>query len=185
MHEEWKLETSEAIGSYRVFDLYRDVRRHPAREAPHTFYRLAAADWVNVIPLTDGGEVVLVRQFRAGVEAETLEIPGGIVDPGETPRAAAERELLEETGFCAREVQPLGVVHPNPALFTNRCHTFVARGVRSCAEQRLDDGEAIRVERVPLARVPALLSGGQITHALVVSAFYWLFAREGFPSRVP
>ena len=86
---------------------------------------LRAPDWVNVIPLLAGGEVVLVRQWRYGTAAPTLEIPGGMVE-AESEREAAERELLEETGYRARSWRRLGEVHPNPAFLTNRCGTWLA-----------------------------------------------------------
>src|SRR5690349_16614812 len=83
---------------------------------------ISCPDWVNVIPVTRSGEVVLVRQFRFGIWQDTLEIPGGMVDDGEAPADAALRELEEETGYRPRELVPLGSIHPNPALQSNRCH---------------------------------------------------------------
>ena len=90
---------------------------------------LAAPDWVNVVPLLPDGRVVMVRQWRFGIAAPTLEIPGGIVDPGETPLAAAARELREETGYRAGTLRALGEVTPNPAILANRCATFLATGL--------------------------------------------------------
>ena len=78
-------------------------------------------DWINVIPLTDDGQVVMVRQYRFGIEGFTLEIPGGMCDPGEPPLEAARREMREETGYAPSEMIELGWVHPNPPLQNNRC----------------------------------------------------------------
>ncbi|MCU0586279.1 MAG: NUDIX hydrolase [Desulfobacterales bacterium] len=83
-----------------------------------------------MIPLTPGREVVLIRQYRHGTREVTLEIPGGILEAGDTPSAAARRELGEETGYAAAEMISLGCVHPNPAFLENRCHTFLARNAR-------------------------------------------------------
>jgi 8-oxo-dGTP pyrophosphatase MutT (NUDIX family) len=178
MHDDWPLLETTPLGDFRVLSLHRDVRRHPGRGASHTFYRLHATDWVNVVPLTPGGgEVVLIRQFRAGIGAETWEIPGGMVDPGEAPGAAALRELREETGFVGAAAEELGWVHPNPALFDNRCWTYLARDVVRAAPPQLDDGEVIAVEVVPLAEIPGFIRAGRITHALVIAAFHRLFAR--------
>jgi len=69
----------------------------------HDFYILESRDWINIIPLTDDHQVVMIRQYRHGSREVTLEIPGGLVDPGDTPKKAAVRELLEETGYQAKK----------------------------------------------------------------------------------
>lgn len=132
---------------------------------------LEADDWVNVVPITAEGQVVFVRQFRHGVRAAALEVPGGIVDPGETPDQAAARELREETGYVADSVRPLGFVWPNPAIQNNRCYSFVADSVRLAGVPHFEAFERMEVELHPLAEVPRLIREGQILHALVISAF--------------
>jgi 8-oxo-dGTP pyrophosphatase MutT (NUDIX family) len=131
---------------------------------------------VNVIPLTDDGQVVLIRQWRQGSGDWTLEIPGGIIDSGETPLEAGARELGEETGYQAGQMISLGWVNPNPALFTNRCHTFLARGCRLAGPARLEPSERIETLIRPVGDLPGLVSSGQIRHSLVLSAltFFWL-----------
>lgn len=175
MADDWPLLEEAPVGDFKVFSVHRDVRRHPDGGRTCTFYRIRSTDWVNVIPLTPEGEVVLIRQFRAGVGEETLEIPGGMVDPGEDPAAAALRELREETGFAGTTAEELGWVHPNPALFDNRCWTYLARDVRPDGAAQPDDNERIAVERVPLVAIPGLIAARRITHALVVAAFHHLF----------
>jgi ADP-ribose pyrophosphatase len=102
----------------------------------------------------------------------TLEIPGGIVEPGDTPETAAQRELVEETGFKEKQMILLGSVHPNPAFLTNRCFTYLARDVVRVQTQEQDDKEDIEVEMRSLEEVPRLIRQGEITHALVLAAFY-------------
>ena len=135
---------------------------------------LSAPDWVNVVPLLDDGRVVMVRQWRFGVAATTLEIPGGVVDPGETAIEAAARELFEETGYVPSAIAPLGEVSPNPAILANRCGSFVATGLELRGKPQSGLDEELVVELVPLAEVPARVSAGEIHHALVVAAFYLL-----------
>jgi 8-oxo-dGTP pyrophosphatase MutT (NUDIX family) len=133
---------------------------------------LAAPDWVNVIPLLPDGRVVMVRQWRFGIAAPTLEIPGGIVDPGETPAFAAERELREETGYRTAALRQLGEVTPNPAILANRCATFLATGLERVGVPQSDLDEELTVELVPLDEVPLRVRRGEIHHALVIAAFY-------------
>ena len=167
----WRRSGSERIARCGVFDLDR-VQFEPPEGGPALpFHVLSAPDWINVIPLTADGRVVLVRQFRFGIEAETLEIPGGMCDPGETPEAAARRELREETGYVAGSLEPIGWVHPNPPLQSNRCHSFVARGLTQDRPSP-DPCERISVVAVPTIEIPALIRDGRITHALVLAAFH-------------
>lgn len=137
---------------------------------------LESRDWVNVIALRTHGEgeapgVLLVRQWRFGTGAETLEIPGGVVDAGESPAAAARRELQEETGFVCGRLQSLGAVEPNPALFDNLCHVFLATELEHHGEPAGDGEEEIEVLTKPLDDVLDAIADGTIRHALVVAAF--------------
>jgi ADP-ribose pyrophosphatase len=156
-----------------ILRIRQDTFEDPRDASPHPRVILTAPDWVNVVALTDAGEAVLVRQFRFGVEANSLEVPGGMVEPGEEPAAAAARELHEETGFRAREVVPLGSVHPNPALQSNRCHSFLALGCEPQGHPAEDAGEDIEVVLVPASALQRLIRQGAITHSLVVVAVYF------------
>jgi mutator protein MutT len=149
------------------------------REHPRVI--ISAPDWVHVLALTAEGEAVLVRQFRAGIHADTLEFPGGMVDPGETPAQAAARELREETGFVAERWTSLGTCYPNPALQENRLHTFVAHHCRRIAEPRLDPGEDARVELVAAASLRARVAAGEITHGLVLASLFQATVRGVLP----
>ena len=167
----------ETIARCRVFDVERVRRRSGRTGEAHDYFHIAAAEWVNIVPVTRAGEVVLVRQERHGTETMTLELPGGLVEPGESPSDAALRELLEETGYRGLVAEPLGFVHPNPALQSNRCHSFLAMDVILEGPQRLDGREEIEVVRVPVRELRELVRRGEITHSLVVSALYLLELR--------
>jgi len=149
------------------------------REHPRVI--ISAPDWVHVLALTVEGDAVLVRQFRAGIHADTLEFPGGMVDPGETPAQAAVRELREETGFVAARWTSLGSCYPNPALQENRLHTFVAHDCRRAAEPQLDPGEDVRVELVAAASLRASVAAGEITHGLVLASLFQAAVRGVLP----
>ena len=176
----WPILHRERIADARVFVLDRVRASSPARGDAHDFFVLDGGDWCNIIPVTAEGDVVMVRQFRHGTREVTLEVPGGLVDPTDaSPLEAARRELAEETGYVAEVVEPIGVVHPNPAIQRHRCHSFVARGARLAGSPRLDDREDIEVVRVPLASLPGRIAAGEITHALTVVAFAWLLGVGG------
>jgi 8-oxo-dGTP pyrophosphatase MutT (NUDIX family) len=155
--------------------MVRRVFEHPLLalevedDGARALLRLRLPDWVNVVPITVDGDIVLVRQRRVGTQTDTLEVPGGVVDPGESPEEAALRELREETGGVPARLVPLGVVHPNPALQDNRCHQFLAVGVR-LGPPDPDDHEKIEVIVVPRARVRGWLDDGTLSHALVALA---------------
>jgi len=150
-------------------------RRSPTSGAERTFTVVDAPDWINVIAVTPAGEIVLVEQFRHGSGRVELEIPGGAVDPGEMPDAAALRELEEETAYRCRELHTIGVVEPNPAFQTNRCWTFLALGCEPSGTLRPDPAEEIAVRLEPLAALTRLIDEGVIGHALVVAAHDHLY----------
>lgn len=171
----WPILSSRVEKSYRVFSLRTDCARSPRTNRVHEFFVLETFPWVNVIPLTREDEVVLVQQYRHGIRDVTMEIPGGLINPGDTPEEAARRELLEETGYREETLIPLGVVHPNPAILNNVCYTFLARNVYLSGKQVLDEGEDITVVRQPVSEIPRLIREGKITHSLVIVAFYRYF----------
>ena len=163
-----------------ILRIREDLLADP-RGRTHRRVVIAAPDWVNVLALTPEGEAVLVRQFRAGIHADTLEFPGGMVDPGETPAEAAARELEEETGFVAARWTALGACHPNPGIQENRLHTFLAHDCRRAAAPRPEPGEDIRVELVPAASLRARVASGEITHALVLASMCQATVRGVMP----
>lgn len=173
--QHWEELNRRLLQKTRVFDLLVSTMRCTEKNYEDEFYFIQAPDWVNIIALTEKREVVLVRQHRFGIQNSSLELPGGIIDKGETPKQAALRELEEETGYVARDAVQIGFVHPNPALQNNKAFSFLAENVRLEKEQNLDQAESIVVETAPLSAIPALVHRGEITHSLIISAFFHLF----------
>ena len=175
MPEPWPLVRSTPDKSYRVFSVRTDTARSPRTGKEHDFYVIESVDWVNVISLTPDNQVVMVRQYRHGTRQISLEVPGGLVNPRDTPMDTARKELLEETGYQAEEITLIGTAHPQPAVLNNRQLTFLATNVRKMAALNLDEGEDIEVVLVPLSEIPRLIRQGEITNAMVILAFYWYF----------
>jgi ADP-ribose pyrophosphatase len=166
----WEKLGQEVRLSTRVFDLLGVRFRHPVRGTEKQFIVVQAPDWVNVVALTAEQRIVLVRQFRFGIDAFSLEIPGGVMEAGEDPVAAGRRELREETGFTGGTARLLGSVHPNPAIQSNRCHYVLIEAAVRSHNFDWDADEEIQVETRPVDEVLALVHGGGITHALVLNA---------------
>ena len=170
----WTRLRSHKHEDYTVAKTREDIVRDPAATdggSEYPRFIIECPDWCNIIPVTKDGKLVMVRQFRFGAWQQSLELPGGIVDPGEDPKAAATRELAEETGYRPREVIALGSVHPNPAFQGNRCHSFLALDCEP-GTARPEAGEDLEVVLIDRASVPERIRSGEISHALIVSALF-------------
>jgi ADP-ribose diphosphatase len=166
---------TETVGRFGFFE----VDRHRMDAEGHETHTIRTRDWVTVAAITEAGEWVLVRQHRHGVDAITIETAGGILEHGEDPAAAALRELREETGYAADRVESLGAVHPNPAVQDNRCHLFLARGVRLAGETDCDEHESTEAVLMTRDEVKTALAEQKITHALTVLALERALAVTG------
>lgn len=170
----WEIVSTGPAEDFHIFQVRRQVAISPRTGAEHDRVVLTAPDWVNVVALTPTNEVVLIDQYRHGTAEVMVEIPGGMIDPGESPLEAATRELLEETGYAGNSARLIGKVHPNPAFLNNACYTVLVEDAERVSEQQMDGGEDIAVRLVPLGEISGQIASGEITHALVVVAFHWL-----------
>jgi len=176
--EKW--DTIGIINSYnlKIFNATMYRRKHPKMQKEGNFVVLDSPSWVNIIPITHDNHVILVEQYRHGSDSVTLEVPGGLVEPGEEPRIAAERECLEETGYKGEGAAfQIGRTLPNPAFMNNECYSFVWKGCEKVSEQQLDGNEDINVIRVPLNEIPEMILSGKINHSLVMNAFFYQFLK--------
>ncbi len=169
----WRRGDPRLLARTRILDLQAVPFIHPRRGVARDFVVVAAPDWVNVLAHTVDDRLVLVNQFRFGIDGFSLEIPGGVIEPGEDPVAAGVRELAEETGFVGERARLLARVHPNPAFMANRCHLVLVENCRLTAAPEWDADEEIVVSAPPVAEVFARARAGEITHSLVLDALFF------------
>ena len=168
----WTRVATKVLNDLRIMKVQEVTAISPKTSNAHDFFVLDTVDWVNVLPITADQEVVFVRQYRHGSDALSLEIPGGMVDPGEAPIVSAARECLEESGFRASHLTSLGVLNPNPAVFNNQLHTFVAENVVIEGDIQNTATEQTEVVLVPKAELISYLLDGRIDHALVAATLW-------------
>ena len=171
IEDKWELVGSESLREYRVLELREDTYRLQPGGNESGFVVCDSEDWVLVIPITTDGEVVFVRQFRHGLRQVVLEIPGGVMERGESPEQTAIRELREETGFEPQSVEMFGPLMPNPALNTAHCHIAVATGCSQTCQPTPDPFELIEIDMRSLQDVQRLIQTGELSHALCIAAF--------------
>ncbi len=174
----WQSLSRELVADCKVFSVNSILSESQSADRKRAqFYTINCSPWVNVIALNSDNSVLMVEQYRHGVEGVTLEIPGGCVEPcDDTPLAAAMRELKEETGCVAERWTYLGKNHPNPALQDNFCYTYLAEGVRKVETPTFDDTGTERINSLylPLHKINDAIRSGAINHALVIAAFHFL-----------
>ena len=156
-----------------LFRLRRERFRSRPSDRTHDFYVMHLADAVHVVALTPDERLVMVRQFRAGSGRDSLEPPGGLLEPGEDPRAAGARELLEETGYAGDPALLVGTAWSNPSIMTSRITTIVVTNARRVTAPSLDPNEEVSVELIPARDIPAMIADGRIDHALAVLGLLW------------
>jgi ADP-ribose pyrophosphatase len=170
--DKWVQTSSETVMKSKIFSYEKKKRYSPLSKKEGDFEVLRIHPWVNMIALTEKNEVILVEQYRHGVDEVTLEVPGGVAHPDqESLLDSAKRELLEETGYESHNWEQIGAVQANPAFMTNSCSVFFAQGAVKTQEQNLDPLEEIEVHCLPFPEVIKKVREGEMGHSLVVAAF--------------
>lgn len=164
--------------------LRRDRCRLPSGQEID-YYVNEYGDWANALVVTTQHRIVLLQQYRHGVESIMREIPGGMIEPSEAPEVAIVREVREETGYAS--VKPpvfLGKFHPNPATSNNLVHCFLIDQAKSMGPQALDATEDISIAEFSFDEVDHMIQSGSLSHLFTVATYYlaknWL-ARHRSP----
>ncbi len=173
--KKWKKLDEKLLIKTPIFEFKSFKLLHGEKHTNHEFYIIDSKDWVNVIPITPDNEIVLIKQYRAGSDEITVEVPGGIMEADESdPIITARRELEEETGYVAEKYYRIGSVYPNPAFITNKCYYVVAEDVVLQGKINFDPSEYIETLLVPMHEIPEMIKNGAITHAITLNAFLYL-----------
>ena len=175
MNEKWKIIDSRYVVQRPWLTARCDKVELPDGRIIPEYYVLEYPNWVNVIAITKEGRFVMEKQYRHGLGVESIEIPCGVMENGEEPLIAAQRELLEETGYGNGEWSLLMTVSPNPGAMNNITYCFLALGVEQIAEQALDDTEDLTVTLMSEGEVRTLLENDQIHQSLMVAPLYKYF----------
>jgi ADP-ribose pyrophosphatase len=166
----WERLHSERLIETPYFALRSDRLRLPGGAVKDPYYVVERPDAAIIFPLTQEGEVVLVRQYRPPLERMELGLPAGLVEEGEKPEVAARRELLEETGFSGDEWEPLGSLASSPSLKDNWAYLFLARDVEETSAPDPDEHELVETVKVPVGELLGLIRSGEIVSSSGVAA---------------
>lgn len=180
MVDDWTILKREPVQDFGIFQVHSKHVRSPRTGNVRKVQAIQTPDWVLVLALTPDEEVMMVRQYRHGIEQICLELPGGLVDSEDpSPAVAAQRELLEETGYQSPELILIGECFPQPAVLSNGCFFFLAKDAEKIRESNLDDGEDIEIIKVPLKSILHLIETGEINHGMVLLAFSFFWLKYG------
>ena len=175
----WTVERSRYLMHDRWLTVRVDDCHTESGETVAPYYVLEYPDWAHVVAFDEQERLLIIRQYRHGAGRVCAELPGGIVDAGEPPLAAAQRELREETGYGGGTWETLAAFSPNPATHTNTQHSLLARGITRLSEPRLDAAEEIEVEFVSVSSVLEMIRRGEFAQGLHIASVLLALRQSG------
>ncbi|BAY34447.1 NUDIX hydrolase [Nostoc carneum NIES-2107] len=170
----WKILKSQYLVKDKWLAFRADTCQTPDGQIVEPFYVFEYSTWVNIVALTKNQEVVLVEQYRYGIQQTVLELPGGCMEPEDiSPLEAAKRELLEESGYSSENFIETGVISPNSATHNNLIHCFLATNVELVADLKLDTTEIINVKLLPLDDLIQNIDSGILLQSFHISSLFF------------
>lgn len=165
----WQVDSSEYIHQLPWFTVRKEAIRMESGGVIPDYFVFEYPNWVNVVAVTADGQLVLIRQYRHGIGGVHYELCAGVIDAGEDPMVAAQRELLEETGFGGGHWQPLMTLSANPGTHSNLTYAFLATGVEQRQDQHLEITEEITVHVVSPERALEIIDNGEMLQSLHIA----------------
>lgn len=176
----WQVLKSEYVFKDRWFIARADSCKMPDGRIVEPYYVLEFPNWCNVLVVTEDEKIVMVRQYRHAAQQTTLEMPGGVIDKGETAEEAAVREIREETGYAVGELHFLYKTSPNPATNNNTAHLFLATGCKKLHSQHFDPFEEMDVVLLEKEQLLAMVRNSEIIHGVQIGAIYAAYHQLGW-----
>ncbi len=176
--EKWEKKLKTKVLEKKIFTIYDYDCHHPGKKFNHTFRIIETHDWVNVVAETTDGEIIFIKQHRLGTDEISLEIPAGLIEPGENPEKAAARELLEETGYVPEQITLMKKLAVNPAIMNNYVYFYSASGCKKYQTQNLDEAEDIEVLLAEKNKIIGMIKNNEINHQIICTAL--LLFLQGF-----
>jgi ADP-ribose pyrophosphatase len=177
--QQWKTLSSRYIHKSKWATLRKDVCEMSDGRIVDDYYVLEYPSFANALAITNDNKVLMVKQYRHAAEIISLEVPGGVVEEGETPEQAIKRELLEETGYDFHDIELVSTLYPNPSTANNKCYFFLAKGGKKIKEAALDELEELVVEEYTLTELKQLVLDNKIEQALQTAGLFYAFMRLG------
>jgi len=172
----WTEQNRKQVFDCSIFSVSESYCKSPKDQSldeTKTFSVIETKDWAIVIPVIenpDGKKFLMIWQWRHGAQCLSLEFPGGVFEPKENPEEAASRELYEETGYKPQKIKKIGEFSPNPAIFSNKVHFFLAEDLINTGKQKLDEDEFVEIELIDTEEVIRNMGKPPHIHALMGTA---------------
>jgi len=173
----WKKLSSHYLHKGPWATLRSDRCEMPDGRIVEDYYVLEYPNWVNAVAITDDNKILMVQQYRHAAEIVSIELPGGVIEAGESPEGGLRRELLEETGYQFDDFELLCITYANPSTANNYTSCYLARGGRKVQGQSLDEHEELIVETFTIDEVKQLLAENKIAQALHCTGLFYAFEK--------
>ena len=173
----WKTLSSTYIHTGPWATLRSDRCEMPNGHIVEDYYVLEYSNWVNAVAITEDNKILIVKQYRHAAEIISTELPGGVIDAGETPEQALRRELLEETGYQFDDFELLCMTYGNPSTANNKTWCYLARGGKKVQGQVLDEQEDLIVVQHTLDEVKDLVLNNKIAQAMHCAGLFYALVK--------